>query len=161
MTWSGAWHNMCNISIFRNCSRRFCCIRNCQRTWRCPSESNKATWWEQNIYSNEFCHVRPYAVCCVYSYRVGKDYLILFPNQGNLSFTDSASVSKCLNGFNFVWVGCLFFFLCIYRFCSYWFLAGGYLKMSLSSCDGGHKDNLSKPENVLTDNWSSEGIVRF
>ena len=33
--------------------------------------------------------------------------------------------------------------------------------MSLSSCDGGHKDNLSKPENVLTDNWSSEGIVSF
>ena len=33
--------------------------------------------------------------------------------------------------------------------------------MSLSSCDGGHKDNLSKPENVLTDNWSSEGIVCF
>ena len=41
------------------------------------------------------------------------------------------------------------------------YFLGGYLKMSLSSCDGGHKDNLSKPENVLTDNWSSEGIVRF
>lgn len=36
-------------------------------------------------------------------------------------------------------------------------LLGAILKMSLSSCDGGHKDNLSKPENVLTDNWSSEG----
>ncbi|XP_073246845.1 zinc finger ZZ-type and EF-hand domain-containing protein 1-like isoform X1 [Porites lutea] len=36
---------------------------------------------------------------------------------------------------------------------------GGYLKMSLSSCDGGHKDNLSKPENVLTDNWSSEAYL--
>ena len=36
-------------------------------------------------------------------------------------------------------------------------LSGVILKMSLSSCDGGHKDNLSKPENVLTDNWSSEG----
>ena len=33
--------------------------------------------------------------------------------------------------------------------------------MSLSSCDGGHKDNLSKPENVLTDNWSSEGNCCF
>jgi len=52
MVWSGARHNMCNISIFRNCSRRFCCFRNCQGTWRCPSESNKATWWEQNISSN-------------------------------------------------------------------------------------------------------------
>lgn len=31
--------------------------------------------------------------------------------------------------------------------------------MSLSSCDGGHKDSLSKPENVLTDNWSTEGKV--
>lgn len=31
--------------------------------------------------------------------------------------------------------------------------------MSLSSCDGGHKDNLSKPENALTDNWSSEGKI--
>lgn len=36
---------------------------------------------------------------------------------------------------------------------------GGFLKMSLSSCDGGHKDNLSKPENVLTDNWSSEAYL--
>ena len=26
-----------------------------------PSESNKATWWEQNIYCNVFCQVRPYA----------------------------------------------------------------------------------------------------
>ncbi|XP_020615974.1 zinc finger ZZ-type and EF-hand domain-containing protein 1-like isoform X2 [Orbicella faveolata] len=36
---------------------------------------------------------------------------------------------------------------------------GAILKMSLSSCDGGHKDNLSKPENVLTDNWSSEAYL--
>ncbi|XP_078346247.1 zinc finger ZZ-type and EF-hand domain-containing protein 1-like isoform X2 [Oculina patagonica] len=36
---------------------------------------------------------------------------------------------------------------------------GVMLKMSLSSCDGGHKDNLSKPENVLTDNWSSEAYL--
>ncbi|XP_027043421.1 zinc finger ZZ-type and EF-hand domain-containing protein 1-like isoform X1 [Pocillopora damicornis] len=36
---------------------------------------------------------------------------------------------------------------------------GAILKMSLSSCDGGHKDNLSKPENVLTDNWSSEAFL--
>lgn len=40
-------------------------------------------------------------------------------------------------------------------------MLGGFLKMSLSSCDGGHKDNLSKPENVLTDNWSSEGNCCF
>ena len=37
--------------------------------------------------------------------------------------------------------------------------AGRFLKMSLLSCDGGHKDNFSKPENVLTDNWSSEGRI--
>ncbi|XP_068674922.1 zinc finger ZZ-type and EF-hand domain-containing protein 1-like [Montipora foliosa] len=36
---------------------------------------------------------------------------------------------------------------------------GQLLKMSLTSCDGGHKDNLSKPENVLTDNWSSEAYL--
>ena len=36
---------------------------------------------------------------------------------------------------------------------------GRFLKMSLLSCDGGHKDNFSKPENVLTDNWSSEGRI--
>lgn len=37
--------------------------------------------------------------------------------------------------------------------------SGCFLKMSLLSCDGGHKDNFSKPENVLTDNWSSEGRI--
>lgn len=36
---------------------------------------------------------------------------------------------------------------------------GRFLKMSLLSCDGGHKDNFSKPENVLTDNWSSEAYL--
>lgn len=35
--------------------------------------------------------------------------------------------------------------------------SGNQLKVSLTSCDGGHKDSSSKPGNVLTDNWTTEG----
>jgi hypothetical protein len=31
--------------------------------------------------------------------------------------------------------------------------------MSLVSCDGGEKDKNSKAENVLSENWSSEGTL--
>lgn len=37
------------------------------------------------------------------------------------------------------------------------FALGSQLKMSLVSCDGGEKDKNSKAENVLSDNWTSEG----
>ncbi|XP_031567894.1 zinc finger ZZ-type and EF-hand domain-containing protein 1-like [Actinia tenebrosa] len=36
---------------------------------------------------------------------------------------------------------------------------GTQLKMSLVSCDGGEKDKNSKPENVLSENWTSEAYL--